>query len=167
MKASIFLLISLLSVFLFSCSQQKSPEFDTAAVKAAIDSANSNFSSSFSKGDAHAMASFYTDSATVLPPNMDTVSGRNSIEKFWYGYIKMGNGDIKLTTSDLFGSGNLAVETGVYNLNIQPQGMELIQDHGKYLVVWQKQGDGSWKMIRDMWSSNIPHPLPQQNKKGT
>lgn len=29
-------------------------------------------------------------------------------------------------------------------------------DKGKFLTVWKKQADGSWKIIRDMYNSDLP-----------
>ena len=33
-----------------------------------------------------------------------------------------------------------------------------MKDEGKYLEVWKKQGDGSWKCSADCWNSNLPLP---------
>jgi ketosteroid isomerase-like protein len=30
------------------------------------------------------------------------------------------------------------------------------QDHGKYVEVWKKQPDGSWKCVIDMYNSDVP-----------
>ena len=38
-------------------------------VKSSIDQANLAFSAAFAKGDAAGLASFYTEQATILPPN--------------------------------------------------------------------------------------------------
>jgi ketosteroid isomerase-like protein len=35
-----------------------------------------------------------------------------------------------------------------------------IADHGKYLEIWRKQGDGSWKCIVDMFNSDLPGTPP-------
>jgi len=29
-------------------------------------------------------------------------------------------------------------------------------EKGKYLTVWKKQADGSWKVIEDMFNSDLP-----------
>jgi ketosteroid isomerase-like protein len=31
-----------------------------------------------------------------------------------------------------------------------------VADRGKYLAVWKKQADGSWKIEADMWNSDLP-----------
>ena len=42
-----------------------------------------------------------------------------------------------------------------------------VADTGKYLEVWKKQVDGSWKAVADMWSSDLPAvaPAPAKGKK--
>jgi ketosteroid isomerase-like protein len=40
-----------------------------------------------------------------------------------------------------------------------------MKDHGKYLNVWQKQSDGSWKLRADTWNSDV-NPM-SMNQAGT
>jgi ketosteroid isomerase-like protein len=30
-----------------------------------------------------------------------------------------------------------------------------VNDRGKYMVVWKRQADGSWKIHRDMFNTNL------------
>jgi hypothetical protein len=32
-----------------------------------------------------------------------------------------------------------------------------VLDHGKYIVVW-RNADGKWKLLRDLFSTNVPPP---------
>ena len=41
-----------------------------------------------------------------------------------------------------------------------PQGNP-VTDRGKYVVVWKKQPDGSWKAISDIFNSDLPAPSAQ------
>jgi len=34
-----------------------------------------------------------------------------------------------------------------------------IDDRGKFVVVWKKQADGAWKIVADIWNSDMP-PAP-------
>ena len=63
-----------------------------------------------------------------------------------------------LTSSDVQVAGNLAVGVGT----VQAGAMKY---EGKYLVVWKKQEDGSWKLYRDMWSSNLM-PAEEEEPEG-
>ena len=39
-------------------------------------------------------------------------------------------------------------------------------DHGKYMNVWQKQSDGSWKLKADTWNSDVnPRSMNQAGAK--
>ena len=35
-----------------------------------------------------------------------------------------------------------------------------VNDTGKFLEVWKKQANGSWKCVADMFSSDMPVPVP-------
>lgn len=52
------------------------------------------------------------------------------------------------------GSGNLAYVRGNYNITFIVNDTTRIPDIGKYIEVWKKQDDGSWKVVVDIWNSN-------------
>jgi hypothetical protein len=33
-------------------------------------------------------------------------------------------------------------------------------ERGKYLTIWHKQADGTWKVVRDMFNSDLPLAAP-------
>jgi ketosteroid isomerase-like protein len=39
-------------------------------------------------------------------------------------------------------------------------GASMVMQNGKYLVILQKQTDGSWKIARDINNSSDPSPAP-------
>ncbi len=61
-------------------------------------------------------------------------------------------------------SGDLAYVSGNYEFNEQDNGGKPITDKGKYLEVWKKQPNGSWKCAADMFSSDLPAVAPAENK---
>jgi ketosteroid isomerase-like protein len=52
-------------------------------------------------------------------------------------------------------SGDLGWSTGTYILSTSVSG-PAANDRGKYVVVWKKQQDGSWKCIADIFNSDLP-----------
>jgi len=54
---------------------------------------------------------------------------------------------------DVSGAGDLAYEIGRFALKIQPEGKGLIEQKGKYVVVWNKAPDGVWKLHVDIWNT--------------
>ena len=126
----------------------KHPE-DLATVWAGIEETNARFMEAFNQGDAAAATALYTEDAILFPPGHDMVRGLQAIQEFLAAYIETNVlSGLVLTSSDVQAGGNLAV--GAVNVQGLTSGYE-----GKALVVWKKQEDGSWKLYRDMWSSNL------------
>jgi uncharacterized protein (TIGR02246 family) len=104
----------------------------------------------YNAADAAGLAALYAKDARVLPPNGDPVSGSSAIRTYFDGDVKAGAKD-ELTTENVVGSGDYAVETGKFVVT-SAEGKHL--DHGKYVTVYKK-ADGGWKIFRDIWNSNM------------
>ena len=122
-------------------------------VRADIETVNREIGKAFSRGDAAAIAAFYTDDAVVMPPNSQMIKGRKAIEEFWKGAMGMGVRSIQLDTLDVQSGTDLAYEIGNATMIIQPQGGKAATDTVKYVVVWKRQPDGSCKLAADIWNS--------------
>jgi uncharacterized protein (TIGR02246 family) len=125
-------------------------------VKAAIEAANAQFLAAAAKGDgaALALAALYSPDGQVLPAGSDPIRGTEAIQKFWQGALDSGVAAIGLKTIEVFGHGPTATQVGEYELRDKAG---KVLDHGKYIVVWQ-HADGKWKLLRDMFSTNVPPP---------
>lgn len=123
------------------------PVDNTAAVRKVVDAANVAMMDSWKKGDATSFASYFAEDATIMTMNHANIQGRKNIEQLRAQTIKM----VPLktgttTTSELQVSGDLAYETGSYAYTLQPPGQAVQTINGRYLAVWKKQKDGSWKI---------------------
>ncbi len=125
-------------------------------VRKAIEAGNTKFLEAFNQGDAAAVAALYTDDATLMPPNSDMIQGRHGIQDFWHTGIQGGLKDLSLTTVEVRASGDTAYEIGTVSLTAQPKGQDPVRVSGKYVVLWQRNPDGSWKLHVDIWNSNKP-----------
>lgn len=108
--------------------------------------------------DIPAMIKMYVDDAISLPSYSPMLRGKTAIAKQSEADKNAGMKlkSFKLTTTDVFGSGDLYIEIGTYSLVIElPDMPGPIPDKGKYLTVWQKQADGSWKIKADTWNTDI------------
>ena len=86
------------------------------------------------------------------------LSGRQAIQEFWQGVIDSGIRGATVETVDLEELGDTAIEVGAYTLDIRPAGGEATQDVGKYVIIWKRQADGSWKWAVDIFNTNLPPP---------
>ena len=125
---------------------------DADGVKAGIEAANSKFSETAAKGDGAALAALYSSDGQVMPAGSDPIRGTDAIQKFWQGALDSGVAEVSLKTIEVYGHGPTATEVGDYELRDKTG---KVLDHGKYVVIW-RQTDGKWKLLRDMFSTNVP-----------
>jgi uncharacterized protein (TIGR02246 family) len=130
---------------------------DMAAVKSAIEAANTKFIEAWKKGDTATMVAGYDANGIILSPNDAAWRGRDGISKGFAGMLgAMTLNDAKLNTDDVMVGGDLAVETGSYSMTLTPKKGKAMTDKGKYVTVWKHQADGSWKLLRDIWNTDAP-----------
>lgn len=133
------------------------PSADVAAVRQAIEAQNTRFDSAVMKGDSAALVSFYTDDAVVMFANMPAAKGNEAIAKAFGALTKvMKMSAFKLTTQDVIVAGDYAIERGVYENTDRAAKGGPKHDVGKYLVLWKKQPDGSYKIVRDIANTDLP-----------
>ena len=121
-------------------------------IRGAIEEGSRVFASTFTGGDAAAMAALYTENAQLLPSNSEFITGWEQIAGFWQQVMDMGIKTAELETLEAEGLGETAFEVGRYKLG---GAAGEILDEGKYVVVWKKE-DGQWKLHRDIWNTNLP-----------
>ena len=162
MKNLIILIFAVL--FFTNCNQVKEEKiveksFDLAPVKVEIEASNKTFGDAFVKGDAALLIAKYTKDGCIMPVGAPKLCGAEGIGGFFsVAQNQMGIKNVKLTTEEVMGSGDVVVETGTYDLI--GAGDKSI-DNGKYVVAW-KQEDGKWKMHRDMFTSSVAPPAPKK-----
>jgi uncharacterized protein (TIGR02246 family) len=133
-------------------AESKGKDDGVHEARAAIEAANAKFSDAFARGDTKALAAMYTSDAIAFPPGSEMVRGNEAIGAFWKATRDGGVQKAVLTTIDVGRSGDVAYEVGKVSLTIQPAGKESTTAAAKYVVVWKRQADGSWKLHRDIWN---------------
>ena len=128
----------------------------TEQVRKAIAASNRRFGEGIRRGDSSAVGSLYTEDAILMPPNNDMIRGRRGTEGFWSAAIKMGVRDAVLKTVELDQVGDDVHEIGNYALMIKPEGKRAFEDRGKYIAIWKRDEEGTWKLHRDIWNSSLP-----------
>jgi uncharacterized protein (TIGR02246 family) len=130
---------------------------DVAALRSAIENTNPRFLDAFKRGDKAAMLAYYTEDAVVMMPNQPASRGRAAIDQSYTEFLsQMSYKDGGVRTQDVMVSGDLAVETGTYTWTLTMKSGGEISDNGKYVTVWKRQADGSWKIARDINNSDLP-----------
>ena len=148
--------------FLVSCTTAAPPD-TTAEDSQAIKAAGAQWVDTFNRGDAAALASLYTEEATLLEPNSPLVVGRENIQAIFQGFFDTSAMELQLTLIELSVNGDMAHVVGKYALTIMPEEGDAISDNGKYVELWKRE-NGSWKMDVDIWNSSVPLPTAQEEE---
>lgn len=112
--------------------------------------------------DVERTIAYYSDDAIVLPPNATSATTKEAIRNAWKDLLASPGLVItwKTTRVELGKSGEMARVSGAYELTMNDSSGKPINDRGKYLEVWEKQPDGKWKCVADMWNSDLAASTP-------
>lgn len=103
-----------------------------------------------------ASAAFYEKNAIMVPPNHPDLRGRAAIEAFLASFPPFS--DYRLETLEIDGQGDLAYERGTNSMTLTPPGGAPAEWRSKYLVIYRRQADGSWKVSREIFTPDAPPP---------
>jgi len=153
----------MLVLFSFSAACQTRTAADTrAADETTLRNLDAEWSRAAGAKDLDKTVSYYTDDALVLPPNIPVLKGKEQARLMWQAMFSVPGfgGGWKVTKVEVAQSGDLAYVTGTYELSETDASGKPTTDKGKYLEVWKKQTDGSWKCVADMFNTDLSSGEP-------
>lgn len=126
--------------------------------KTGIDKTRTEYVSAWKAANAERITNLYTMDAFVLYPNQPALNGKNAIREYFGAFFaEFKQEDFQLTSAEIQIVGSWAFDRGTYRWKGVPRdGGTSIEDYGKYLVILQRQTDGTWKVARDMDNSDRP-----------
>jgi uncharacterized protein (TIGR02246 family) len=123
----------------------------------AIEAVRQEFLEAYRAGDAVRLAACCSEDVVQLPPNEPAVRGREAIRTRYQAQFDRFTCDLSVTTEELEIADAWAFAWGTYKIALTPQDGTLpIYDYGKYLAIFRRQQDGSWKFARDTFNSDNP-----------
>ncbi len=158
MKPKFFIIvISLLGLATF-CSAAD------PAIEKAIRELDAQWAATVSTKDVDKLVAYYASNAVVLPPNKAAATTPAAIRAAWKPDLDgLVSGGWKADRVEVSKSGDMAWVTGTYDWVAKGPNGKTVTDKGKYLEVFAKQADGSWKCTADAWNSDSPAP-PEEKK---
>lgn len=128
--------------------------------KAALASADSAFQAAVTARDLEQTLSFYTSDAVLMPAAKPIIVGRDSIRAEWrslYAIPGFSNA-AKLLAVDASAANDLAYTRGSYETQLMGEDRRLLTERGKWVSVWRRQPDGSWKITVDIYNTDTKPP---------
>ncbi len=138
-------------------STVESPAIDLDSERDALMAVDKAWSESVD--DTDAFISFFADGAHFMPFGAPLAQG-DAIRTTWEGLVSMPGFGIEwqATAAEVAVSGDIGYTIGTFELTAEQDGTAM-RTEGKFLTVWRKQADGSWKVQVDCFNANGP-PTP-------
>ena len=140
----------------------QSANTDTAGIEQTLRKLDAEASAAAGAGNVDKVVSLYAPGAVVMAPNAPAMTTADAIKKGWTEAVASLSLSWKPNKVEVASAGDLAYVTGTYEA--KPKDGKALADRGKYVAVWKKQSDGSWKMVADIWNSDLPQSTAAEKK---
>ena len=170
---SFFCAFALTSMLTFAgCQTAPTPEpkRDVAADTAAINALGDQYAAAVNSNDAAAVAATYADDAIMMDPGEAAIEGKQAIQAVYEARAKENAGKtvaftFAFTQLETQVAGDWAYDRGNYTVTVTPKSGKPMERSNKYLTIYKRQPDGSWKIYRDISNSSEPLPSAAGTKK--
>jgi uncharacterized protein (TIGR02246 family) len=148
----------LAAVLMAACSSAPPPLPDTrdADLRAVKDLEAAWVKDAASK-DADRWAGNFAEDGSILYPGMATVNGKAGIKAAAATFLADPNFSLTFQSTRMEASkgGDMVYSQGTYTMTMtNSKTKKPMTDKGKYLTVYRKQTDGSWKAVADTYNSD-------------
>ena len=140
------------------CSNTSAPPPDTSAADLqAVKDVETAWVKDAASKDPDKWASYFTEDGSGLYPGGPTLNGRAAIKAAMAPLMTDPNFSLTFQSTRAMASkgGDMIYSQGTYVMTISdPKTKQPITDRGKFLTVYMKQPDGSWKAVADAFNSD-------------
>ncbi len=152
-----------------SCSEAPKKALDTRATdEKAVRDGETAWANDWQAKDLNKIMDHYADDATLMVANAPLMKGTDAIRDGLKEFLTDKNLSLSFTGTSVEVSkgGDLAYTQGTYTMTqTDPKSKRPVTEKGKYLTVYKKQTDGSWKAIEDISTPDAPAVSPAPVKE--
>jgi ketosteroid isomerase-like protein len=126
---------------------------DDARIKTIVEDRYKEWIAAASRKDPEALGSLYDENAVLMPKQEEPVIGKAAIGDYYRKlfanphYVPF---TVKFESNSFHVVSDIAIDTADFDGELTRDGKP-IRFHGKFLLAWKKQADGSWKIFRYMF----------------
>lgn len=130
--------------------QTESP--DVAAINLALE----QFLIALRANDLDGIVESYTTHAVVMPPGHRALEGSDAIRRWFRGMLDSFTIEgFESFPEEVVVAGDWAFRRGTFDWRLRARDSgELLEPSSKFLQIWQRLEDGSWRVARGIWNSN-------------
>ena len=122
--------------------------------EAAVVDVLARYSRSVAAGGAEAWIDLWDDGGIKMPPGAPAVVGKQAIGDGARVRFVGRSARMTIDNKEVQVTGEWAFARGFYTATTTTAGEKRFVD-GKYLTIFRRQADGSWKIYRDCYNSNV------------
>src|ERR1700723_313129 len=109
-----------------------------------------DFVTAFNTGNFDQAGALFAPEGAFMAPHYEPAYGPKAAERLLLQLADAGYEDLRLETSRVETSGDLAMEIGRYTVAIRQSDGTILADRGKYVKAWRRLG--AWLIVADCWS---------------
>ena len=152
MKNLIVFLLGLCILGMTACTKKADIESDTEA----ISSLTKEILRSWNEGDYEGYMALIDDDAIFMPPNASAITGIDALRSLYRVSFDQLTFDITISTEEIHVCDDWAFTRETWIGSMTPKnGGEPIRPNNKVIGIYRKQSDGSWKLWRAIYNSNL------------
>lgn len=130
---------------------------DSMADRRAIAQITADTEAAENAGSAERMRVHFADDLVMMSPNMPAVAGADAVADAMHGFFASYAAQIEYSSEEVVVDGDWGFDRGTYRQTLFPKGGgSAIIESGKYLWLYRRYPDGSWKQSRVIWNSSDP-----------
>lgn len=151
--------LSVIPLVLLSAACGSTSTSDPAADRQAIAAVSAQFQAAENAGNVEQMVPLFADDLVILSPNAPELSGADRIAAAMRAFHEAFTVQVEYTSQEIVAFGDWGFDRGTEHFTLTPKsGGAPFSVNGKYLWLYRRQPDGSWKQSRVMWNSSDPPP---------
>jgi ketosteroid isomerase-like protein len=121
-----------------------------------IERRRTEYVEAFNREDIVAMTGYAAPDAVGMAPNRPAIRGIEAHRQFWREGFAAARSLFFVFPEELEVLGDVAIDQHKWVLDSMPKrGGRPIHDEGKGIWIWRRQMDGSWKVARGIWNSDL------------
>ena len=109
-----------------------------------------DFATSFNTGNYDQAAALFSNDGVLMAPHLEAAYGQKAVERLLRQLGDSGYSDLRLETTRVEQSGDMAMELGRFTVVSRQGDGKLVPERGKYVRVWRRLG--AWLILADSWS---------------
>jgi len=157
MKPFTLATVVLFHIILISCSRPNGPaQPDYSQDVEAINALLAEHIEAVNSGDVDANLAGMSKDLIYMPPGQALMRGRDTLEPLLRSFYDSFDAEINMIPEETVVAGDWAFQWGLFSGIQKPlAGGDSTVLNGKYMYIYQRQPDRTWRIARDIYNSNV------------